>query len=62
MEFAFIVAKLVTGQETVLTSTADSTLFKLAKQDTKGNCQTLPSQGKTVLQNLPASQISLKIF
>ncbi|KAL6082355.1 hypothetical protein STEG23_021510, partial [Scotinomys teguina] len=35
MEFALIVAKLATGPETALASTADSMLSKLDKQDTK---------------------------
>ena len=51
MEFAFTVAVPATGQETALVSAAESMLCKLDKEDTKeGNCQTLPRQGRTVLQ------------
>ena len=35
MESAFISARLATGQEIVLASTADSMLFQLDEQDTK---------------------------
>ena len=52
MEFAFIVTKLVTGQELALASAADSMLSKLDKQATKeGDCQTFPRQSRPVLQN-----------
>ena len=51
MEFAFIVAQLITGQETALTSTAGSMLSKLDKKDIKeGDCQTSPREGKSVIQ------------
>ena len=57
MEFAIIMAKLVTGQEIVLALTVGSMLSKLDKGVTKkGNWQTLPRQGKTVLQKFTASQ------
>ena len=52
MDFGFIVAKSATGKDTALAATADSVLSKLDKQGTKeSDCQTLPRQGRIVLQN-----------
>ena len=51
-------AKLATGQETAIDSTADSMLTKLDKQDTKNECQTLPRQDRKSLK-IPAPQKSL---
>lgn len=55
------VVKLATGQETTLVSTADNMLSKLDRQDTKeDNCQTLPRQGRTVLQNSCSTEKSVR--
>ena len=56
MEFAFIVAKLTTGQETALESTGDSTVYKLDRQDIKeSNCQLCQDKAKQSFK-IPASQ------
>ena len=53
-------AKLATGQETALASTADSMLTKLDRQDTKeDDFWTLPRQGMTVLQNSCSTEKSV---
>ena len=53
MEFAIIVAKLITRQETALALTADSVLSKLDNQDTKeSDAWTLPRQDRIVFKIL----------